>query len=44
MSTDPRTGERDGPYVLLGSNEYTLHEATALGIAITDMAALGAAA
>lgn len=44
MSTDPRTGERDGPYVLIGGTEHTLEEAQALGSAIADLAALGAAA
>ena len=28
---DPRTGEVDGPYVLLGEQEHTLAEALALG-------------
>ena len=44
MSADPRTGERDGPYLLVGATEYTLAEAAALGAAIADLAALGAAA
>jgi hypothetical protein len=44
MSVDPRTGERDGPYVILGGTEHTLEEAAALGLAIVDLAALGAAA
>ena len=38
MSADPRTGEQDGPYVLIGSTEYTLEEAAAVGIAISALA------
>ncbi len=30
MSIDPGTGEADGPYVLIGTVEYSLPEATAL--------------
>jgi hypothetical protein len=41
MSTDPLTGERDGPYVLVGTTEYTLEEAAALGVAISRIAEAG---
>lgn len=41
MSTDPVSGSSDGPFVLIGSNEYTLEEAESLGLAITDIAATG---
>jgi hypothetical protein len=41
MSTDPASGDSDGPFVLIGSSEYTLQEAEALGFAITDIAAAG---
>lgn len=38
LSVDPRTGARDGPYVLVGWTEYTLDEAAALGAALVAMA------
>jgi hypothetical protein len=41
MSTDPVTGIEDGPFVLIGSSEYTLEEAEALGFALTGIAATG---
>jgi hypothetical protein len=41
MSTDPVNGAFDGPFVLIGTREYTLEEAAALGFAITDIAATG---
>jgi hypothetical protein len=34
---DPETDELDGPYVLLGGEEYTLHEADALIDALTHL-------
>lgn len=37
MSTDPITGEQEGPYVLLGGEEYALHEADALIDALTEL-------
>ena len=37
MSTDPSTGEQEGPYVLLGGEEYALHEADALIDALTEL-------
>jgi hypothetical protein len=41
LSVDPRTGEPDGPYVLIGWSEYTLDEAAALGAALMAMAGAG---
>jgi hypothetical protein len=41
MSIDPATGVEDGPYVLIGSAEYTLSEAVALGNALLTLAAVG---
>lgn len=34
---DPTTQAADGPYVLIGSEEYTLHEADALIDALTHL-------
>jgi len=34
---DPATQEADGPYVLIGGEEYTLHEADALIDALTQL-------
>ncbi|WP_404391229.1 DUF6907 domain-containing protein [Humibacillus xanthopallidus] len=34
---DPATEQVDGPYVLLGGDEYTLHEADALIDALTHL-------
>ncbi len=34
MSVDPGTGSEDGPYVLIGTREYTLTEARLLGSAL----------
>jgi hypothetical protein len=41
MSIDPDTGAADGPYVLIGSAEYSLAEAEALGSALLTLAAAG---
>src|SRR3954452_16429611 len=41
MSKNPETGEQDGPVVLIGSTEYPLDEAAALGMAIVDIARMG---
>ncbi|MFL6063302.1 MAG: hypothetical protein ACJ72G_01365 [Friedmanniella sp.] len=41
MSVDPVTGSQDGPYVLIGSVEYTLAEAQALGTALIALATTG---
>lgn len=37
LTDDPGTGEREGPYVLLGAEEYSLHEADALIDALTQL-------
>lgn len=34
---DPESGAQDGPYVLVGSEEYTLHEADVLIAALTQL-------
>ena len=34
---DPSTGVQDGPYVLVGAEEYSLHEADALVDALTQL-------
>ncbi|MFW5469519.1 DUF6907 domain-containing protein [Knoellia sp. CPCC 206435] len=36
MSVDPDTGTADGPYVLIGTHEYTLTEARQLWSALLD--------
>lgn len=40
MSVDPGTGAVDGPYVLIGSSEYTPDAAVALGRALVGLAEL----
>lgn len=37
MTVDPDTGQPDGPYVLVGSDEYSLHEADVLIAALTQL-------
>lgn len=37
MTRDPATGTGDGPYVLVGAEEYSLHEADALIDALTQL-------
>lgn len=37
MTRDPSTGDHEGPYVLLGGEEYALHEADALIDALTQL-------
>ncbi|HEU4547673.1 MAG TPA: hypothetical protein VFR88_15385 [Microlunatus sp.] len=37
MTHDPSTGVQDGPYVLVGAEEYSLHEADALVDALTQL-------
>lgn len=37
MTHDPATGIQDGPWVLLGTQEYALHEAEALIDALTQL-------
>lgn len=41
MSIDPSTGIQDGPFVLIGSTEYSLEEAEDIGAALMAMADLG---
>ena len=41
LSIDPATGAQDGPFVLIGTTEYTLQEATAVGIAIIGIVQAG---
>jgi hypothetical protein len=43
MSRNPETGEQDGPVVVIGTTEYPLDAAAALGMAIVDIARLGLA-
>lgn len=43
MSVNPSTGEEDGPYVIVGSREYSLAEAAQLGGSLIELAELGAA-
>lgn len=38
MSIDPVTSAQDGPYVVIGSSEYTLAEAQALAASLMTMA------
>lgn len=37
MTHDPSTGRQEGPFVLVGSEEYSLHEADALIDALTQL-------
>ena len=41
MSIDPITSAADGPYVVIGSSEYTLSEAQALAASLLTMASTG---
>jgi len=41
MSVDPDTEAEDGPYVVVGSREYSLPEAERLGASIIELASLG---
>lgn len=38
MSIDPETGDRDGPYVLVGDEQLTVEEAGHLGTELVAMA------
>jgi hypothetical protein len=38
MSLDPDTGVEDGPYVLIGTSEYTLSETAVLGGSLLSLA------
>ncbi|MET0887193.1 MAG: hypothetical protein ABWX92_12150 [Mycetocola sp.] len=42
MSVDPYTDVEDGPYVIVGSREYSLNEAERLGVSLIELASLGA--
>jgi hypothetical protein len=42
MSVDPETATEDGPYVVVGSREYSLTEAERLGASLIRLASLGA--
>lgn len=42
MSVDPRTDEADGPYVIVGTREYSLAEAAELGASLIQLAEVGA--
>lgn len=42
-TVDPRTGATEGPFVLVGSEEYTLHEAEAMAAALTQLVDQGRA-
>jgi hypothetical protein len=43
-SIDPESGAQDGPYVLIGTTEYTLREAEHLGASIVALALAGGSA
>jgi hypothetical protein len=43
MSVNPETDAEDGPYVVVGSREYSLTEATELGGSLMRLAAVGTA-
>lgn len=42
MSIDPESSVADGPYVLVGSTEYSLPEAEVLGASLITLAGVGA--
>jgi hypothetical protein len=41
MTMDPQTGRTDGPFVLLGTDEYSLDEVAALVDVLRDLLNLG---
>jgi hypothetical protein len=43
MTVDPVTGMQDGPYILLGSDEYSLEETALLIEALTSLLDVGRA-
>lgn len=43
MTVDPLTGRQDGPYILLGSDEYSLEEAALLVQVLTSLLDVGRA-
>ncbi len=40
MSIDPKTGIKDGPYVLIGDTELTMHQAKATGESLIRLASI----
>ncbi len=40
MSIDPDTGIKDGPYVLIGDTELTMHQAKATGESLIRLASI----
>ena len=44
LSCDPETGALDGPYVVVGSEEWTLDQARRVGLALVSLADQAAAA
>ncbi len=40
MSIDPDTGIKDGPYVLIGDAEMTVHQAKAIGESLIRLASI----
>lgn len=42
LSIDPLTSVQDGPYIVIGGQEYTLPQAQALGASLLAMASQGA--
>jgi hypothetical protein len=42
MTIDPSATIEDGPYIIIGTSEYSLIEAQALGASLMAMAATGA--
>jgi hypothetical protein len=42
MTIDPSATTADGPYVIIGTSEYSLLDAQALGASLMAMAATGA--
>ncbi|HYI32662.1 MAG TPA: hypothetical protein VEX88_04285 [Glaciibacter sp.] len=42
MSVDPETEAKDGPYVVVGSREYSLTDAERLGASLIELASRGA--
>lgn len=41
MSVEPESGAVNGPYVVIGSSEFSLKEAESLGASLTALARLG---
>ena len=43
LSVEPDSGAADGPYVIIGTTEYTMQEAEALGATLVALAGAGGA-